>query len=317
MIVLFLHGKESGPGGTKPTYLADHGFTVINPALPADDFDAALRIGQAAFDQHKPDVVVGSSRGGAVAMNIRSGDAGLVLLAPAWKKWGDAKSAKPRTVVIHSREDEIVTFDASEELVANSELATLVEIGTDHRLSTPGPLAAMLDAVRAVSAPRRTTSKCSDPFAYLTEGMVGEHSFVRALADTAAKRTTRRFVRDMQKLTDCRLSGDDSELANIWDEICAQAQFDHFEAWEVYEETAKATLSGLVADLTDHEKRALWLQSEAGWDWDYDTQDANASPPVSDDEIVDYLWNECVLVEAGRWSNARIRAYIERAGSSD
>jgi hypothetical protein len=152
MIVLFLHGKESKPGGAKPTYLAQHGLTVINPALPADDFAEAMRIAQAAFDLHKPDVVVGSSRGGAVAMNINSGNAGLVLLAPAWKKWGEAKSVKPRTVVIHSCEDDIVPFAASEELVSNSKLASLVESGTDHRLSTPTPLAAMLDAVRAAAS---------------------------------------------------------------------------------------------------------------------------------------------------------------------
>jgi pimeloyl-ACP methyl ester carboxylesterase len=90
--VLFLHGKESGPGGTKPTFLVENGYTVINPALPAEDFEAALRIAQAAFDEHAPAVVVGSSRGGAVAMNIRSGNVGMVLLAPAWKKWGKASS---------------------------------------------------------------------------------------------------------------------------------------------------------------------------------------------------------------------------------
>ena len=70
MLILFLHGWQSTPGGVKPTYLKDHGHEVLNPALPDDDFDAAVRIAQAEFDQHRPDVVVGSSRGGAVAMNI-------------------------------------------------------------------------------------------------------------------------------------------------------------------------------------------------------------------------------------------------------
>ena len=68
MKILFLHGWQSTPGGLKPTYLKDHGHTVLNPALPDNDFDAAVRIAQQEFDQGKPDVVVGSSRGGAVAM---------------------------------------------------------------------------------------------------------------------------------------------------------------------------------------------------------------------------------------------------------
>lgn len=81
--VLFLHDWESTPGGRKPTNLKDHGHEVLNPALPDDDFDAGLRIAQAVYDQHRPDVVVGSSRGGFVAMNIDSGDTPLVHLCPA------------------------------------------------------------------------------------------------------------------------------------------------------------------------------------------------------------------------------------------
>ena len=47
----------------------------INPKLPDESFAEALGIAQAEFDRHQPDVVVGSSRGGAVAMNFDTGDA--------------------------------------------------------------------------------------------------------------------------------------------------------------------------------------------------------------------------------------------------
>jgi len=83
MKILFLHGWRSAPGGVKPSFLARHGHEVINPALPDEDFDAAADIAQAEFDHHRPDVVVGSSRGGAVAMNLKTGNARLVLLCPA------------------------------------------------------------------------------------------------------------------------------------------------------------------------------------------------------------------------------------------
>ena len=95
MKILFLHGWQSVPGGVKPTYLEDHGHEVINPKLPDDDMEQAVRIAQAEFDKHQPQVVVGSSRGGAVAMNINSGDAHLVLLCPAWKKYGTVKTVTP------------------------------------------------------------------------------------------------------------------------------------------------------------------------------------------------------------------------------
>lgn len=144
MRVLFLHGWRSVPGGVKPTFLAAHGHRVANPPLP-DDFPAAVRIAHAEFDRHRPQVVVGSSRGGAVAMNIQSGDARLVLLCPAWRKYGAATGVKAGTVILHSRADDVVPFAASEELAAASR-ARLVEVGSDHRLADPQPLAAMLAA---------------------------------------------------------------------------------------------------------------------------------------------------------------------------
>src|SRR5215831_11780151 len=148
MKVLFLHGWQSIPGGVKPTFLARHGHEVINPQLPDEDFNEALRIAQAEFDKHQPAVVVGSSRGGAVAMNLISGEARPVLLCPAWKKWGTARTVKPGTVILHSRADDVVPFAHSEELSRNSGLpaSSLVKVGDDHRLADPEPLRKMLEA---------------------------------------------------------------------------------------------------------------------------------------------------------------------------
>jgi alpha-beta hydrolase superfamily lysophospholipase len=157
MKILFLHGWNSVPGSVKPTFLVQHGHEVINPKLPNEDLNEAVRIAQTEFDKHQPAVVVGSSRGGAVAMNINSGKAKLVLLCPAWKKWGTAKTVKHGTVILRSRADDVVPFADSEELVRNSGLPTsaLVEVGTDHRLADPEPLAAMLKACGASDARRQ------------------------------------------------------------------------------------------------------------------------------------------------------------------
>ena len=148
MRILFLNGWRAAPGGVKPMLLARHGHEVVTPKLSDDDFDEAVRVAQAEFDNHRPDVVVGLSRGGAVAMNINTGDARLVLLCPGWKKWGTARTVKPGTVILHSRTDDVVPFAFSEELVANSGLPTtaLIEIGSDHWLNDPESLGAMLRA---------------------------------------------------------------------------------------------------------------------------------------------------------------------------
>jgi hypothetical protein len=149
--LLYLHGWNSVVGGVKPTYLKSHGHEVIEPALDHDDFEMALRTAQAAFDKHQPEVVVGSSRGGAVAMNLTSGSARLVLLCPAWKKWGQAKTVKPGTKIIHSRADDVVPFEDSVELLSLSGLpeSALIEVGQDHRLADPEPLEALLRAIES------------------------------------------------------------------------------------------------------------------------------------------------------------------------
>jgi hypothetical protein len=159
--VLFLHGWTSVPGGVKPTYLATHGHEVLNPALPDEDFAAAVRIAQDEFDDHRPDVVVGSSRGGAVALNIDSVGARLVLLCPAWKKWGAATKARPGTIILHSEADDVVPIADSRELLARSGLpaSSLVVVGNDHRLAEPEPLAAMLAAVERAGVPGDSTQE--------------------------------------------------------------------------------------------------------------------------------------------------------------
>jgi hypothetical protein len=153
MKILFLHGWHSVPGGVKPTYLIRQGHEVINPALDDDDFEEAVRTAQAGYDRPRPDVIVGSSRGGAVAMNIKSGATPLVLPCPAWRRWGTAMSVKPGTVILHSPADDVVPFADSEELLRVSGLSrsALVVVGTDHRPADPGPLEAMLGACRRAS----------------------------------------------------------------------------------------------------------------------------------------------------------------------
>lgn len=157
MTLLFLHGWTSTPGGRKPTYLQELGHDVLNPALPDDDFERALTIARDQFSRQPVDVVVGSSRGGALAMNLdlEIGGARLVLLCPAWKRWGTARTVKPGTIILHARDDEVIPFADSEELIRASGLdrTALIEVGHDHRLADPESLAAMERACRGITSP--------------------------------------------------------------------------------------------------------------------------------------------------------------------
>ena len=152
MIVLFLHGFGSDPDGIRPTFLKQQGYDVIHPALSDGDFTESLRIAQRAFDQGRPDVVVGSSRGGAVAMNIDVGRTPLVLIAPAWRNWGTDATVALTTLILHSQHDDVVPFEGSRELLRNSGLPEghLIVAGENHRMVDPAAFEALVAAINRV-----------------------------------------------------------------------------------------------------------------------------------------------------------------------
>ncbi len=153
MRILYLHGLYSKPGGVKPTFLAGLGHDVVNPHLPDEDFAESVRRAREAFDSMRPDAVVGSSRGGAVALHVDTGDIPVVLIAPAWRRWGHADRASPATTILHSRRDEVIPFEDSLELIARSGLPpeSLIEVGADHAMIDASAFDALADALRRVA----------------------------------------------------------------------------------------------------------------------------------------------------------------------
>jgi hypothetical protein len=157
MKILFCHGLEGSPSGRKATALRDAGHEVVAPLLPRDDFEGAVRIARQAAEECRPDVIVGSSRGGAVAMRIAdTSPAPLVLLAPAWRRFGVEPVVRRDTRVLHGIKDDVVPLADSIELEQRNGLPPedLVPINDDHRLGSPLALEALLLAVaRAAGYP--------------------------------------------------------------------------------------------------------------------------------------------------------------------
>jgi len=145
---------------------------------------------------------------------------------------------------------------------------------------------------------------------------LSESTIVCAVAQEAARRTTRQIITELQRMKNT-LSGDDSELKTIWDEICVQVQDEESGSWDAYDETVRSIVSAYIDKLPKHEREAIWLQTDAGSDWRYKEPEEREASPVCDDDIVEYLTRDYVYVEAGSWSNARVRAYIERSSERD
>lgn len=146
--ILFLHGLESTPGGSKPIALKAAGYQVFNPYLPKSSWEESLKVANQVFETESPDVVVGSSRGGAIAMELNSAQVPKVLIAPAWKRFNIGfDSCNNSDFVLHSRKDDVVQFEDSIQLRDESG-ASLIEVGDNHRMSDPDVIESLLDVVK-------------------------------------------------------------------------------------------------------------------------------------------------------------------------
>lgn len=77
---------------------------------------------------------------------------------------------------------------------------------------------------------------------------------------------------------DCRQSGDDSALANVWEEFKYQVQREESGMFEAYVQTVQDICNRLLTDVPDNELEVLWLDSDAHFDYD----DEQGSPSRDD-----------------------------------
>lgn len=143
--VLFLHGLSSD-GGRKTAFIQMLGYDVLTPRLSDWSFRRAVQTAQDAFGEFRPDVIVGSSRGGAVAMSLKT-ETPMVLIAPAWRWYGMKPELPTRAIVIHSPLDKWVSITDSRDLCRRNPGAHLVEAGEGHRLNDPAAQRALAAAL--------------------------------------------------------------------------------------------------------------------------------------------------------------------------
>ncbi|WP_293625314.1 YqiA/YcfP family alpha/beta fold hydrolase [Salinisphaera sp.] len=142
--VVFAHGKESGPWGSKIQHLAaiarSQGFAVESLDY-SDLMDASARVERllAHAPTGTPLMLVGSSMGGyvaAMACEALAPDA-LLLMAPALYLEGypgDPSHCPDDTVVIHGWDDDIVPLEGSYAF-ASARRAALHVVADGHRLA--------------------------------------------------------------------------------------------------------------------------------------------------------------------------------------
>ena len=150
--VVFSHGKESGPWGTKITALAEvaraAGWSVESVDYRGIDsaegrLEALVAACRALPATSAPPVLVGSSLGGwlTAAASHSVGARGMFLMAPAFDMPGLPPLppvADCPTVVVHGWQDDIVPVDHGLAF-ARARRATLHLVDDDHRLTASLP----------------------------------------------------------------------------------------------------------------------------------------------------------------------------------
>ena len=139
---------------------------------------------------------------------------------------------------------------------------------------------------------------------------------VRDLAIRAIDKIVRRTIRELQAQTDGLQSGDDSGLANLWDEVCVQLQLEKSFYWSSYEQAIESILLAHLDRLSQLELEAIWLQTNAGFDWLWDNPETQDPAPIVLDDIVEQAFEE-LRARAADWTNHRVRAYLDRNASFD
>jgi len=144
--VIFSHGQESGPWGTKIRAMAEKvrelGCTAdsIDYQGIADPTERVEKLLRGCKDIRDPLILVGSSMGGHVATAAAEalGAIGLFVLAPAWYMDGyEHLTPLPPSMpicIVHGWHDDIVPVENSVRYARNCS-ATLHIVNGDHRLT--------------------------------------------------------------------------------------------------------------------------------------------------------------------------------------
>lgn len=149
-LVLFAHGKESGPWGSKIKHLAQiadqHGAKVLSPDYAAiQNADDRVRyLLSLPLVPHGKLILVGSSMGGYVSTVASETlkPSGLFLMAPAFYLDGYANqtpvSGAEHTLIVTGRQDEVIPVEYSIRF-AQQHQAELHLLDGDHRLNAVLP----------------------------------------------------------------------------------------------------------------------------------------------------------------------------------
>ena len=137
----------------------------------------------------------------------------------------------------------------------------------------------------------------------------------RQIATDCGRRVTARVMKQLRNLR-AHLSGDDSGLANAWEEFCVQVQGEESYFWDAYVVTVKDVIRGALTTVRPLEVTAMWLQTRQGYDWLAANEGLGGDPPAAmDPDVVEWVY--CLVLELAASKQTRVVRFLARAAVHD
>lgn len=145
---------------------------------------------------------------------------------------------------------------------------------------------------------------------------LSEYTIAQDLGECVCERVKTAVIRTLDAM-EGGLSGDDSGLGTLWEEICVQVQHVESIYWGMYDSTARETIQHVVEELPPFEREALWLLTEEGSDWQCCDESDRATYPICVSDIVRHVVENAVYEEARCSTNPNVLKYLRRKFDDD
>ena len=160
--VQFAHGLESSPQGAKARLFARE-FIAQTPAMNTQDFESCVAVHASLIAEFRPDVLVGSSFGGAVAVALLQrgswrGPTLLLAQAAVHYRPDVCLPDGARVLLVHGRQDAVIPIEHSRQLARSGTpgLVELLEYDDDHSLTRLVASAQLVELVKRAATVRAT-----------------------------------------------------------------------------------------------------------------------------------------------------------------